>query len=520
MTLKRQLIILILALAAFQSQASELSYTYAPDGAVANLWGTSKAETYNVAIRLDDPGLVGKKITAIEAPILSTADMADCRVWLAKSLDDGDSTVASTIVQKGFLDTPELQARLAEPFEIPAEGIYVGYSFTILKTSSNLQRSPVVVTNGDNANGLFVKTSTSYPEWTPLSESLGRVSMTRVTVEGDFPANAVAVGDISPVYALPGSSQSLGAKVFNHSLKEVKSLSYSYSVGGTTAQGVIELPKALSAQFGSEAKVEFPINVPQKEGVYELSLTIQEVDGEANGSSAKTATGTVTVLNRLPVNRPLMEEYTGMWCGWCPSGYVAMEMMKEEHPSDFVCVSYHNNDELDAIAPYPSQVSGYPAAYMNRNIAVNPWYGLSDSKEFGINDCWQDLHSQFTPADISVGVAWADDSRLSLTATADVEFIMDCDDADYRLSFILLGDGLSSDSWVQNNSYAGNTRYSGKYWNIFTRGSQAIIGLVYNDVALKYEHYEGIPGSLPSSFKAFEKLSYSYTFDLMTVTTI
>ena len=40
-------------------------------------------------------------------------------------------------------------------------------------------------------------------------------------------------------------------------------------------------------------------------------------------------------------------EYTGLWCGYCPAGYVAIEELTEELGKDFVVLSYHNGgDEM------------------------------------------------------------------------------------------------------------------------------------------------------------------------------
>lgn len=520
MTFLRTILIVAAVGLGLGARAEERTFSYAPEGATAKIWGTGRAEAYDVAIFVPQGALGEGRARTVRVPILTTANMSQMSVWVSKSLDSLEYVVETRVAESGALGTPELVADFPAEFAPGSEGYYVGYSFNIDKTSSNLQKSPVVVADGTAANGLIVRTSDTYPQWTPLAASLSRVSMMSLEVEGQFGQYNVAVGDLAPVFTTPGAASTVHATLYNHGLSAVKSLNYSYSIGGKSAEGQLTLATPLPAQFGSQTTVEFPFRAPEEEGAYELKLSVVSLDGEPNGSPNKASAGTATVLDRLPVCRPLMEEYTGLWCGWCPSGYVAMEMMKELHPEDFVCVSYHNNDELDAIAPYPSQVSAYPAAYMNRTLAVNPWYGLSDSKEFGIEDVWQELHSQFSPADIAVEVAWADNDHKQLQATAHVTFIGDQADADYRLSYVLLGDGLSSPDWVQNNSYSGNTKYSGKYWDIFTKGNRAILGLVYNDIALKYEYYEGIPGSLPSEIKAFEPLSHSYSFDLTTVNTI
>ena len=45
-------------------------------------WGTKKVETYDIAIRLNDPMLIGKQVTALQVPFPSTAGMADFKAWI------------------------------------------------------------------------------------------------------------------------------------------------------------------------------------------------------------------------------------------------------------------------------------------------------------------------------------------------------------------------------------------------------------------------------------------------------
>ena len=61
------------------------------------------------------------------------------------------------------------------------------------------------------------------------------------------------------------------------------------------------------------------------------SVNVLKVNGVDNEEEAVAeATTPVFVLNTLPRHRSLLEEYTGLWCGWCPRGFVALELLKEQ----------------------------------------------------------------------------------------------------------------------------------------------------------------------------------------------
>ena len=61
-----------------------VEFTYA----VSDLmyWGTKKVEAYDIAIRLNDPMLIGKQVTALQVPFPSTVGMTDFKAWITTEL--------------------------------------------------------------------------------------------------------------------------------------------------------------------------------------------------------------------------------------------------------------------------------------------------------------------------------------------------------------------------------------------------------------------------------------------------
>jgi len=65
---------------------SQVVFTYANDEAVY-CWGKSKAEIYDVAMRINDPVLAGKKIVSIRAVLNASEGIDASSVWLSKELN-------------------------------------------------------------------------------------------------------------------------------------------------------------------------------------------------------------------------------------------------------------------------------------------------------------------------------------------------------------------------------------------------------------------------------------------------
>lgn len=217
-----------------------------------------------------------------------------------------------------------------------------------------------------------------------------------------------------------------------------------------------------------------------------------------------------------PVYRPLVEEYTGFWCGWCPAGYVMMEAMKERDPERFVGVSYHYNDVLACVTDFPNRPGGYPAVFIDRD------------KEMAIAKVyteWESLTDTIAAGDISVEVEWKDKTCKALTATTKVCMFDNYSDADLRISYMLTADGLSDPSWRQHNSYSGLNdeelkeypEMQNEWGDIFVNGAEWVEGLVFNDIIIGTTISKGIARSLPSEIKAGEELTHIYDFKMTAV---
>ena len=160
-------------------------------------WGTKKVETYDIAIRLCDPMLTGKQVAALQVPFPSTAGMADFKAWittelkLEKNADGKKVNVPNVTEVAGTPVDDVLTVYFPEPYTIPAEGVYVGYSFTL--TALEDQGTTPVATTGDvHPDGFYVHTSRTFLNWESRSEGQNRVSAMKVLLSYDLPDYAAA----------------------------------------------------------------------------------------------------------------------------------------------------------------------------------------------------------------------------------------------------------------------------------------------------------------------------------------
>ena len=233
----------------------------------------------------------------------------------------------------------------------------------------------------------------------------------------------------------------------------------------------------------------------------------------AAGLMALSATAAGIHANETPVHRPIIEEYTGTWCGWCVRGLVGMELLSQNLGEDFIGVAYHNSDAMQTYNSnaYPNNIDGFPSAFVDRTIEVDPFYGTG-SASGGIVSFMQQYAAISTNASIDVTAQWANADKTEISVTVNTYFTEDIDNAAYAVEVMLIADDLygTGSSWNQSNYYSGNSYFSSDpYLGPWVKKGSSVSGIHYNDVLLLTS--KPISSSIPSSIVAYDDYSYNYT---------
>lgn len=223
---------------------------------------------------------------------------------------------------------------------------------------------------------------------------------------------------------------------------------------------------------------------------------------------------TVMASNTTPVHRPLIEEYTGTWCGWCIRGLVGMELMRETFGDDFVGVAYHNGDAMQITTSYPNNVTGFPSAFLERNYSIDPLYGFGNVSGGIINDMRQ-MAAIEAIAGIDVTAKWTSADKTAIDVNVTSYFTSDYNNANFAIEVMLIADDLygTGSGWNQSNYYSGYSEYAkDDYLGPWVRKPATVTGIHFNDVLVGFSG--AIANSLPSSIVAYDDYSTSYTFEL------
>lgn len=488
-------------LGAFIMAAAFAGYTfngYANDGLVTysantgtkevKYFGTAKKESFDVAMLLADKYTKGKKIETIKVPFPKNAEIGNVKIWLTKKLTLANKkNVADVMTLDATMDDSTAIVKFATPYTIDSDTLYIGYSFDVVELTERTQL-PISLINEKGVQGLWTHSSRTYRSW--LDKSTYGCSAMQVELSG-FNANDAYFEGFKDYYNQVNIATPINLTLLNRGYNGIKSIDYSYSVGDKKVSDHLTLEAPIPACLN--ASTEFTVTLPaiEAKGKYPVTFSIDKVNGEAN-SEVATANSTMAIYNKLPKHRPVMEEFTGTWCGNCARGWIGLEVMTRLHP-DFIALAYHSGDVMQVIDQkqflgFDTENPAYPMANIDRVYTdIDPYYG-ADMTPFGIEEIWKKQAEILAPASLETEAAFTPDGK-DIKAKATLEFPEAANDADkYSVEFVLVTDGLHGEgqAWEQSNYLEENEKgdYPFPEADIFFAGSSSIPNMHYNDVVV------------------------------------
>lgn len=404
---------------------------------------------------------------------------------------------------------------LDEPYRITSAGVYLGYSFDVkaIDPKAEVTSFPVVATTDSNPNALLSRLASNYPEFAGTDQY---ALCCTATLEGDFVELGVGV-ESQKLYAKRGEKSQMKVTLINHCNTPVSSVGYSYSIGGNSGEGSLDVN--LDGILGSSCTVPVPIDAISDEGSHTGKLTITKVNGQDNQSTAPSCDLKAKVLERIPVHRVVAEEFSGTWCGNCPRGIAGMRLLNDTF-DDFIGISYHGNDIMQLKSGIPELEYVYPNIFFDRTgPGRDPYFGLdiSNPRAGRIVEEYREAMENFAPADIDVKAEWNEDNT-SLLISSEVKFAEVPDDGfNFRIAYVVIEDGLtgSDAAWWQKNELAGVTALkTDPYLKEFVYASDMMKDMVYNEVAVYATNSRGIANSLPKYKDLEEGVTYNHQFEV------
>lgn len=513
--------------AVIEPGANQVWWGYSNNLSLLTNLGVTAADTYHCAIFLPGNHKVagGKTIDAIRIGMLAP-NVTNVKVWIASQKPSAINTgncLQVVDVPASELGSIQIDVPLNTPYTIPAEGVYVGYSFTITKVEYQEDAYPVLFFDESGvSNAFFLRAETNSPNWSDLTSQFGNLYL-QVLLKGEFPTNMVTPSDFGPVYAEVGTGVSAIFAVENQGGDAVSSIDYTITTDDfTSGESHVDVEPAIAGLSKGRMVVAIPADGVQ--GKKEKTLTITKVNGKENLADDKTAKFTLFTVSEIITRNVLVEQYTGTGCGYCPRGHVGMANMREAYGDRFAGVALHQYTNQSSDAMYLAtnkyaklSFSGAPSARVNRGGEVDPYYATNT----GIYNTMESEMAIPGLADVQVSGTF-DEAFTKVDAKAKLRPLFE---GTYKLEFVLVADGLkgTGTGWNQTNyysyAYASQTGYTKenlpddlKY--LYDLG--ATFSPTFNDVAIASSYVGGSNKVPAQTIAAGETAEVSYTIDLPT----
>lgn len=455
--------VLIMLLTCAVSHAEEFTFKYGSD--MNAKWGDASTYTPYMALPAEMTApYAGASIKKVRLGVWAPAK----NVYLyVKNYAHDDASLYKKKV--GELRAGWNEIDLEEPVVIE-EGIdlAIGYKATFESTGGvgySTESFP-------NAAMIYQNANTS---WVSLTGSLS----IEVILEGDnLPKHELRMSSVADFKApLASDMATITSKVRNGGTGTVTSFGICYSTdNGEPATKTIE------CNMAPNEYAEFSFKVPSSEpGQHTVNCTITNVNGVVDEyADNNTFTVKMTVLNPEYARVAVCEEGTGLWCGWCPRGMVGMELMKEQHPNNFLAVSIHGGDVMEIPSEYPhsyreilNQMEGFPTCFMSRRTKGDPYSSIAHM--------YDSTMSSESPMNISGTAEWNED-KTAINITAEITTNPDITTATppglYNIAYILVEDGITG--YLQTNYYGDGKN---GYMYGWEEKSEHTRDVVFNDVA-------------------------------------
>ena len=463
---------------------------------------------YNIAFLA--PGNYAKaKIDSVEFWVLSGCQYDNLTVWVSsvkyetvegknylsfpESADKADAKVVVPAADvKAVLDklpanyVGPISVKLPTPFTIPADGALVGYSYD----GKSSDKSIVLAGISSEAAGCFFQYDyEGERNFESLSSIVGMSSSIQIGLDvSDCEANDATVSANPELTTLVKTKQQYPFYITNNSAKPITQLTYSISVDGVNGA---EKSLDLSSPIEPMETASIPYTTAfEDDGVHTVELNISKVNGNTNINKHSSAEYSIIALEKSADRVSVVEEQTGTWCGWCPRGHVALDLLNKQLGDKVVTLAGHYANGESQVDPMnilgdniTSQAErfadyglvamtlssllgggGLPGAMFDRVVAADPYVGANTTKgkngtyEYGATDL-VNLLKEGNPseADFSMTASWADDKNTDIKVDLTTTFNYNrFGSFPYGVAFVLSENGMTGKgaNWKQLNYYS------------------------------------------------------------------
>lgn len=267
--------------------------------------------------------------------------------------------------------------------------------------------------------------------------------------------SAIKDNDMMPYSAgivrsnMAGKGGDIQVSLSNMGLDPISSFEYEFKCEDEVQTGKVELesPMPFYSNATLTATAATGKNLGSKDGTFTITK-VNTVADEYADNDDNVQPYTVVKMETGYKRTPVVEEFTSSYCGWCPFGAAALNLLENTYGDEIVLIAAHghmNQNELDPMADseYAKMgINGYPTTLVNRqyqhtgNLPV--YFDVIPTVK-------KIVDSDVCEADMTIEVGAAPTNKLvkTIDVTTTLNFDFDVKAGDYSMVYALTEDGIT-----------------------------------------------------------------------------
>lgn len=491
-------------------------YPKSVTGKVAKVNKYDLNERVDMCLRVAD-SLVYSQVDSISFYCHDPHYMQKVTLWASNSLSNSNQEYIFqfdvTDVQAGF-------NRVALPTPVT-----IGTGYTFFGMSVDAGDTLLIARYTKVVDRAFYMRSNKLTDgkWANVYKTYGTLPLELHVKKAILPSASLSIASLGELKANAASTTNFNVTFRNLGSKPVSTFSYEVSFNGEllNTQNVNLASSPLAK--GAYRTQSIQVTVPDVQVCADYEVKVTKVNGEENASEHAAGKGAALILQESMPKKVVVEDFTGIWCGYCPRGIVAMENFAKLYPEQFIGIAAHYNDIIssaDYLEYIGYNVNGFPIGFFDRTVKdADLYFGYATNYpvHFQGEVPFKKALAIRSEAQPKLQATWTDEERTAIRAEVKTSFLFDRDNCPYRYAFVLTEDGMSGTTadWMQSNYYGGMTaQYPDDDMKRFTEGGSKIM-MSYDDVAVQgWELYRGIANSVSASVKKDVADEYVTTLDI------
>ena len=497
-----------------------------PDNFSSGLWSYSKKGSYSVATEIP----ATYEGCTFDAVVLnfdrSTFAGKKVKVWIGESKKNPENVVEVVVPDD---DKYALEVEFKEPFLVPEDGAYMGYSFDIEEDGAFHLFSAfvdadynVIPTESESLQMKFGDGGWYYygDEYGPLY-ALFRLK------SKDATKNSVMPYYFYEIFGTPNEKLDMGLAFLNESGHKMTDFDYKITIDGETIKEGNYTPEepVLAKSIGY---MPLTLTFPKEEGWHSFDFEISKVNGQPNTCERTVADSCrLFTVAESAHRKSLVYYFENVNHGLSPMVPVADKKLKELYGDDYIPLGLHISDAMSVdktkslfLFYYNNPVS---MTIDRRYCYLTPYgsYVIEDGEyklPFTNDKAMDAALARTSEGDVKLTASFVDEEKTAISYSFTTTFNYDRDRNPYSYSVYLVHDDMKGegDGWDMYNLVSGEYSIFNDDFKDFLEADKSVKGLEYDNVVIDCTSFPlfGIDLDKKGSIVKGKEYTVSGTFEL------